>query len=101
MTEMRLTSQQRILALERECAVLHDLVKVLHKMLKEQKEVINDFIVQRVAGPESTSEESEGNGRVEKEVFTFVCRRRFDKLEQDVTRMRKYVENLRFGLKAG
>ena len=101
MTEMKLTSQQRILALERECAVLHDLVKVLHKMLKEQKAIINDFIVQRVAGSEDANGENDGNGRAEKEVFTFVCRRRFDKLERDVTRMRKHVENLHFGLKAG
>ena len=101
MTEMKLTSQQRILTLERECTVLHDMIKLLHRMLKEQKEVINDFIVQKVAGPEDANREGDGNGRAEKEVFTFVCRRRFDKLEQDVTRMRKHVENLRFGLKAG
>lgn len=50
---MRLTTQQRILALEREVSVLHNTVNLLHR------------------------------------------------IEQDVVRNRKLIENLRFGLKAG
>ncbi len=93
--------QQRVLALEREVSVLHDTMKLLHRMLKEQRELINDFIVQKVTESNGSESNNGGNGRPEKELFVFVCRQKFDRIEQDVARNRKLIENLRFGLKAG
>lgn len=98
---MRLTTNQRLMVLERETAILHDTIKLLHKMLKDQGQLINEHIVQRLADAEDNPDARQGNGRPEREVFTFVCKRRFDKLEQDIRKTMKLVENLRFGLKAG
>ena len=44
--KMRLTIEQRLAALERDNVVLHDTVKLLHKLLKEQRQLINDYITQ-------------------------------------------------------
>ncbi len=98
---MKFTMQQRILALEREVSVLHDTMKLLHRMLKEQRELINDFIVQKVAQSNHGQSIYGSNGRPGKEIFTFVCRQKFEKIEQDVVKNRKLIENLRFGLRAG
>ena len=43
---MRFTTEQRLAALERENAVLHDTTRLLHRMLKEQQQLINDSIIQ-------------------------------------------------------
>lgn len=98
---MKFTMQQRILALEREVSVLHDTMKLLHGMLKEQRELINDFIVQKVVQSSRGQGIYGGGDRPEKEVFTFVCRQKFEKIEQDVVKNRKLIDNLRFGLRAG
>lgn len=98
---MKFTMQQRILALEREVSVLHDTMKLLHGMLKEQRELINDFIVQKVVQSSRGQGLYGGGGRPEKKMFTFVCRQKFEKIEQDVMKNRKLIENLRFGLRAG
>jgi len=99
MTPMHLTTGQRLLALEREVTVLHDTVKLLHKMLREQREMINDFVVQKVADTDAIP--NGGAAKPGKELFAFVCKRKFDKLEKDIEKLRKLSENLRFGLKAG
>ena len=99
-SSMRLTIEHRLQALERDTVVLHDTVKLLHKLLKKQQELISDYIVQKVAS--AVSDEKNGkNTRPEKELYIFVCKQRFDKIERDVKRTLKLVENLRFGLKAG
>ena len=81
MEEMRLTAQQRI----------------------EQRELINDYVVQKVTqtGPCTTNNSKAQGGNGAHELFAFVCRRKFDKLEHDLVKMRKLTENLRFGLRAG
>ncbi|MBA7671107.1 hypothetical protein ES703_79258 [subsurface metagenome] len=94
---MRLTIEQRLQALERDTVVLHDTVK----LLKEQEELISSYIVQKVASANANDEHNAKNTRPEKELYTFVCKQRFDKIERDVKRTLELIENLRFGLKPG
>ncbi len=85
---MRLTSEQRIAALEREHIILQDTIKLLHKMLKEQRQLINDYITHKVTSLDDTTQHS-NNGRSEDALYTFVCRQRFDYLEKRMENMRK------------
>ena len=98
---MRLTIEQRLQALERDAVVFHDTVKLLHKLLKNQEKLINEYIVRKIASANADSEHNGENARPEQELYTFVCQRRFDKLERDVRRTLKLIENMRFGTKAG
>ena len=93
---MRLTIQQRLQATERETVVLHDMIKILHKLVKEQGALINEFIVQDVV-----DEPGKSKGESEIELYKFVCQRRFEKIEQDVKKVIKSAEENSFGLKAG
>jgi len=97
---MRLTTEQRLQALERDAVVFHDTVKMLHRLLKEQGELINEYIVRKMASANANDEDKAENIRPEKELYTFVCQRRFDKLEKDIKKTLKLVENIRFGAKA-
>lgn len=84
---MRLTTEQRLQALERDTVVLHDMIKMLHRLLKDQSQLINDYIVQRLADAGGGGDSDGGNGsahRPEQELYTFVCQKRFEKLERDV-----------------
>ena len=99
--EMRLTVEQRLGAMERDVVVLHDTIKLLHKLLKEQGELIRDYIVQKVAHAAVPDEAKGGRRRPEDVLYTFVCRERFDRIEKDMKRTLKLIENLEFGLKAG
>jgi len=98
---MRLTVEQRLQVLERDTVVLHDTIKLLHKLLKEQGELINSYIVQKMASANANDGHNAENSRPEEELYTFICKQRFDKIEKDVKRTLKLIENLRFGLKAG
>jgi hypothetical protein len=97
---MRLTIEQRLAALERETVVLHDTMKLLHRLLKEQRHLISDYITQKVTSA-SESEQQHGNRRPENELYTFICGRRFERLEEQVEKIRKLIESQTFGLKAG
>jgi uncharacterized coiled-coil protein SlyX len=85
---MRLTSEQRIAALEREHIVLQDTIKLLHRMLKEQRQLINDYITHKVSSSDEGNQQGK-NGRSEDALYTFVCKQRFDYLERRMERMRK------------
>jgi hypothetical protein len=98
---MRLTTEQRLQALERDMVVLHDMIKMLHRLLKDQGQLINEYIVQRIANSNGVEGGEDTNGRPEQELYTFVCQKRFDKLEKDIKRTLQAVENLKFRLKAG
>ncbi|MEE9369876.1 MAG: hypothetical protein V3W45_00265 [Sedimentisphaerales bacterium] len=98
---MRLTIDQRLQALERDSVVLNDTIKMLHKLLKHQGELINEYITRRLASAESDEGHNATKTRPEQELYTFVCKRRFDKLEKDIKKTLNLIENLRFGLKAG
>jgi hypothetical protein len=99
---MRLTVDQRLTALEREVVVLHDTLKLLHKLIKDQGHLINDFIVHKVTAANDSAGGGEGgNGRPEAEVYTFICQRRFEKIERDMKRALKLIQQSHRGLKAG
>lgn len=98
---MRLTVEQRLQALERDTVILHGTIKLLHKLLKEQGELISDYIVQKVANSTSENDADGRNPRPEEELYTFVCKQRFNKIDRDIKKILKLIENLRFGLKAG
>jgi len=98
---MRLTVEQRLQALERDTVVLHDTIKLLHKLLKEQEQLISEYIVRKVASADANNKRNAEHIRPEKELYTFVCKQRFDKIERDVKKTLKLIENLRFGLRAG
>ncbi len=98
---MRLTVEQRLRALERDAAVLHDTVKMLHKLIKNQRELISEYIVRRVSLSKGDGQANEANSRPEDELYTFVCTQRFDRIEKGLKKTLQLVDNLRFGLKAG
>ena len=87
---MRLTTEQRLTALERDNVVLHDTIKLLHNLLKEQRRLISDYITQRIAAAAENPMHN-GNQRPEDAVYTFVCSRRFEQIEKLVERVSKLV----------
>ena len=96
---MRMTLEQRIQALERESVVLSDTIKLLHKLLKDQNRLINEYITHKASQAADPDNET-SNSRPENELYTFICQKRFDQMEDGIRKMRKLMENLRFGLKA-
>jgi hypothetical protein len=99
---MRLTVDQRLQTLERDIVVLQDTLKLLHKLIKEQGRLINDFIMQKVAAAANFTGDCEAeNGRPEVEVYTFICQKRFEKLEKDFKKVLKLMEKSHSVLKAG
>ena len=97
---MRLTMEQRIAVLERDNVVLHDTIEMLHRLLKEHRQLINDYITQQMATA-NQSEADNGDVRPEDALYAFVCRQRFDRIGKEVESLRKLIANPRFGSKAG
>ena len=97
---MRLTLEQRVAALERENIVLQDTVKLLHRMLKEQRQLINDYITHSVASGNNGDQPGD-NGRDEDVLYTFTCKRRFDNIEKRMENLRNKHNNERKGEKNG
>ena len=97
---MRLTMEQRIAALEWDNVVLHDTVNLLHRLLKENRWLISDYITRQVASANQGSAET-ADVRPEDAIYTFVCRKRFDRISKEVESLRKLIANRRFGSKAG
>lgn len=97
---MRLTMEQRIAALERDNVVLHDTIDLLHRLLKEHRQLINDYVTQQMSASDRSVEEA-GDVRPEDALYTFVCRQRFDRMSKEVESLRKLIANPRFGSKAG
>jgi SMC interacting uncharacterized protein involved in chromosome segregation len=97
---MRLTIEQRITAMERQNVVLEGKIMLLHKLLKEQHQLIHDYITQRVGSANQTETRS-GNTRPEDVLYTVVCKRKFDRLEKSIDRINKSVSNSNLDLKAG
>jgi len=95
---MRLTTEQRVKDLERQTVILQDSFKIMHRMLKEQRELINEYITSTVvsAGPGG-----ENNGGCGDAKYTFVCKKRLERIDKELEKMRKLVENVRYGHKAG
>ena len=100
-SKMRLTIEQRLESLERNVVVLQDTMKLLHKLLKHQRELINDYITRKVTSAKSGDKESEGDARPEDALYIFTCRQRFDRIEKEIEKVRKMIEGSKVGLKAG
>jgi uncharacterized coiled-coil protein SlyX len=98
---MRLTLEQRLVALERDNVVLHDTIKLLHKLLKEQRELISDYITLKVTSADPSNEQKGATARPEDALYTFVCKQRFDRIEKDMGKLRNFMKNSEFSLKAG
>ncbi len=91
---------QRISALERDNVVLHDTINLLHRLLKEHRQLINEYITQQMSARDR-SEDGTGEVRPEDALYTFVCRQRFDRMSKEVESLRKLIADPRFGSKAG
>ncbi|MCP4261414.1 MAG: hypothetical protein GY774_28515 [Planctomycetes bacterium] len=97
---MRLTTEQRLAALERGNVVLHDTIKLLHKLLKEQQQLINEYIMQKMMSSNKNSGQK-GNVCAGDALYTFKCKRRFERLEKHIEKMCKLTEKPKRGLKVG
>jgi len=97
---MRLTTEQRLAALERDNVVLHDTIKLLHKLLKEQRQLINEYIAQKMMSSNKSGGQK-GNVCPTDALYTFKCKRRFEGIEKNIEKMRKLMEEPKRGLKAG
>jgi len=95
---MRLTTEQRVKDLERQTVVLQDSLKIMHRMLKEQRDLINEYVTTTVV---SAGQCSESNGGCGDAKYTFVCKKRLERIDKEIDKMRKLVENVRYGHKAG
>jgi len=100
-SKMRLTIEQRLESLERDVVVLQDTMKLLHKLLKQQRELISDYITQKVTSANTKIEGSGANSRPEDALYIFTCRQRFDRIEKEIEKIRKKIESSKISLKAG
>jgi hypothetical protein len=98
---MRLTVHQRLMALERETVILHDTVELLHKLLKEQQSLIHDYIVQKIGHTENADVAEGRKTHPAEAVYTFVCQRRFKRIEKNIQKLLKLVEQTGPGRIAG
>jgi len=78
---LRLTMEQRLAALERENVVLRDKMKMLHGMLKQQRQLIAEFITQQIVLAPS-HERAEPHVETMETAGHFLCQRRFEQLEE-------------------
>ena len=86
---MRFTVEQRLAQLERENIILHDTTKMLHRMLKEQQQLIRDYISQILVSDEGNEAQNEQvqTERAERAQYTFTCMKRFDRLEKAIEKL--------------
>ena len=98
---MRLTVEQRLRELERNNIVLHDTIKLLHNLLKEQKELINSYIVRKMTSANIGSHQKNEKGITCDEIYTFMCKKKFDKIDKDIERILKSIESSRLGRRGG
>ncbi len=96
---MNLTTQQRLLELERMVITLADKLQILHDMLKHQNSLITDYLTLNTVVENSGSPNT--NTRKEDAVFTFVCRKRFDRIQKDIQNLREIINKLDFKNRAG
>jgi hypothetical protein len=85
----QLTTEQRLAALETNVAGLRETTDRLYKMLKEQGELISEYITKQLVA--SDSEGRQAGVSAEDALFTFVCRRKFDHIEKELGRLRRLL----------
>lgn len=95
---MKLTTEQRIRDLERQTVVLQDSLKIMHRMLKEQRELINEYVTATVVSAGQCGGDTSGCSDAK---YTFVCKKRLERVDKEIDKMRKLVESVRYGHKAG
>lgn len=96
---MRLTTEQRLVALERDNVVLHDTIKILHKLLKQQRQMINEYITQQMMSSGESIGQKENICPADA-LYTFKCKRRFEGIEKHIEKMHKSMVEPKRGLKA-
>ena len=96
---MRLTTEQRLSALERDNVVLHDTIKPLHKLLKEQRVLINEYIMEQMICANESNGHEEGFCPGEA-LYTFKCKQKFESLERHIHRMHELMKEPKAGLRA-
>lgn len=100
-SSMRLTIDQRIQALERDNVILHDTIELLHRLLKEQHGLINDYIVQKIGQSNPGTDNGQEDSRPEDALYTFICQQRFKRLENDIKRIFRLIDESSLERKAG
>ena len=98
---MRFTIEQRVRSLERDVTVLQDKIDLLHKMLRELRGLIYEYITTKVRNPAIEDAGRKGTLHPADAVYTFVCKRRFGKLEKDLRSVLKRLDGYQQGKKAG
>jgi hypothetical protein len=78
---LKLTTEHRIAALERENVVLRDKMRILHGMLKQQKQLINEYITQQILTADG-DEQAAGDNTSSETLGSFLCRQRFEQMER-------------------
>ncbi len=84
------SAEQRLAALEGTVAGLTETMERLQKMLREQGDLINEYITKQLVASGSKAGQS-GDLSPEDALFTFVCRRKFDHLERELDRLRRLL----------
>lgn len=83
------TAEQRLAALETNVAGLRETTDRLYKMLKEQGELISEYITKQLVAGDSRGHRV--GVSAEDALFTFVCRRKFDQIEKELGRLRRLL----------
>ena len=78
---LKLTKEHRIAALEREHVVLRDKMRILHSMLKQQRQLINEYITQQILAADGDGQAAGGDTSSET-LGSFLCRQRFEQMER-------------------
>jgi hypothetical protein len=90
--------EQRVAALERDNIVLHDTVKLLHKMLKDQRQLIHEYIVLKLGSANANDNLNSCNARPEDALYTFVCKQRLDRIDRQIEKVHKFIKDLKTDL---
>ncbi len=88
--QVQATAEQRLTALEGTVAGLSEKIDTLHKMLKEQTDLVNEYVSKQAAAGNATANRV-GGLSPEDVLYTFVCRRKFDHLEKELGRLRQLL----------
>lgn len=89
---LRLTSEQRIAALERENVVLHGKTKVLHGMLKEQRRLIHEYIREALIAADQDKEMPD-RAQPKEALCALGCKPRLERVEHSLNALQSCPED--------
>jgi len=75
---LRLTTHQRLATLERENMVLRGKINLLHEMLKQQKQLIREYLTAQLVAAEEPGVD-DGSSET---LGSAICQQRFERMEQ-------------------